>query len=90
MNENQSEIRFKKMLCIGSIGAEGENNLLSSVIGLDELICFFYQTFKKHKACAIFINKIGQPFIIKIAELTEREKQYFALQKSQSWKKSEE
>lgn len=76
-----SKIRFQHLLCIGSIGAKGENNL-----NLDDSIClepeikeYFYQKYKNKPGSVLFFNKTGALVIKKIEDLTVPEMRYFGV-----------
>lgn len=76
-----SKIRFKQLLCLGCIGAQGENNLNrdGSLELESEIREYFYQKYKDKPGSVLFFNAAGGLVIKKVEDLTIPEMQYFGI-----------
>lgn len=71
----------KALLCIGYIGANGEN-YLNPKNELDiepEILAYFYQKYKEKPGVALFFNRSGGLVVKPVRDLSIEQARYFGL-----------
>lgn len=75
-----SEIRFKKMFCLGLIC---ENDICggfeAELVFLPEIKQYFIWKYANKCGLVLFINKQGKPFFIKPEAMSADEREYFSV-----------
>lgn len=76
-----TRIRFKQLLCLGHIGANGENFLnRDGSLELEPAIeLYFYQKYKDKPGSVLFFNTTGGLVVKQLKDLTFPEMCYFGV-----------
>lgn len=71
----------KNLLCIGYIGANGENFLnLKNELNIEpEIIAYFYNKYREKHGVALFFNRSGGLVVKPVRDLSVDQAQYFGL-----------
>lgn len=75
-----SEIRFKKMFCLGLIG---ENDICggfeAELTFIPEIKQYFIWKYAPKCGCVLFINKEGKPIFIRRSDMSADEIEYYGV-----------